>query len=74
MNRHELEKKLIEDKVPLDMYKLNGGFPNESFCLYENRNKWEVYYSERGQKSGLMIFLSEEEACQYFDELIIKNK
>lgn len=51
------------------MYKLDSVFPNEAFCLYQNSNNWEVYYSEKEQKSELIIF-STEVACQYLYELI----
>jgi hypothetical protein len=50
LNKQELEYKLIDEKIPSHMYKLDGGFPNEAFCLYRIGAKWEVYYSERGFK------------------------
>ena len=28
--------------------------------------KWEVYYSERGEKSNVRIFDLESDACEYF--------
>ncbi|WP_273449546.1 hypothetical protein [Streptococcus ferus] len=64
----ELRNTLIEWKVPEELYSIMlGGLPNEKLCLTENpENKWEVYYSERGRKTGLKIFNSEEEACEYF--------
>lgn len=27
---------------------------------------WQVYYSERGRKTGLRKFDTEKEACEYF--------
>ena len=48
-----------------DSYSLNGGLPNEAYCLNRNKNTWEVYYSERGNKTGIKEFSSEEEACEY---------
>ena len=71
MNKRELEQRLIDENIRKDSYCLNGGYPNESYCLSKYHGKWEVYYSERGRKSGLKIFITEEEACDYFyNELI----
>ncbi len=76
MTKKELEQKLIKEKVARDLYSLDGGFPNEAYCLNHdhNRNIWEVYYSERGQKTGLKSFNKEEEACEYFYSLVIGLK
>jgi hypothetical protein len=54
------------------VYALDGGLPNEAYCLAKVDGKWEVYYSERGNKTGLKIFQKEEEACQYFYDSLIE--
>lgn len=72
MKKQELQQQLLMSGVPEDMYSLNGRLPNEAYCLDKRNNIWEVYYSERGIKSGLRQFKSEEKACDYFYELIIK--
>lgn len=72
MNKNELKQKLISSNIPKDTYSLEGGLPNEAYCINQNEDKWEVYYSERGQKSGLKIFDSEEEACEYFYQALIE--
>ena len=62
MNRDDLLRKFHELGIPDNAYSLFGGLPSECFCL--NRGElWEVYYSERGQKSLLGKFQTEEEAC-----------
>jgi len=33
MNKKELSAKLIKAKVPKDTYSLDGGLPNEMYCL-----------------------------------------
>ncbi len=71
MMRHELRLKLIENGVPNDVYSLEGGLPSEAYCLDKHGSFWEVYYSERGIKSGLKKFEFEEQACDYLYELII---
>jgi hypothetical protein len=65
MNKKELEIRLIKEGIRADSYHLEGGLPNESFTLNKNGNQWEVYYSERGNKTDLRVFESEEEACEY---------
>ncbi|WP_226681963.1 hypothetical protein [Sutcliffiella horikoshii] len=73
MKKQELEKTLINANVPNDLYNLNGGLPNEAFCLNRNQNLWEVYYSERGVKSQLKKFNTEEEACDYFYQTVLEH-
>lgn len=58
--------------VPKDMYSLNGGLPSEAYCINKIEGYWEVYYSERGQKSSLKVFQTESEACEYFLNILSK--
>lgn len=52
--------------IPEDLYSImTGGLPNEKLCIVKE-DKWQVYYSERGRKSGLKTFETEAEACEYF--------
>lgn len=69
MNIQTLEKQLHILGIPEDMYSLEGGLPNEKLCIVQD-GSWQVYYSERGCKSGLREFTTEEEACAYFFETI----
>jgi len=73
MTKIELEKKLINQKIPKYAYSLIGGFPNEAYCLNYDGNIWEVYYSERGQKTDLKTFFKEKEACDFFYDWLIKS-
>lgn len=62
----ELEKELNKIGVPKELYSLMiGGFPNEKLCIVKEES-WQVYYSERGHKSGLKVFDTEAEACEFF--------
>ena len=63
MNIIELNKIFEDENVPIELYSLKGGYPNESYCIEKVNGQWEVYYSERGSKSGLMFFDTEEKAC-----------
>ncbi|WP_052447551.1 hypothetical protein [Clostridium polynesiense] len=62
MNLSELEVKLKEISIPKDAYSLKGGLQNEVFCISNENGRWEVYYSERGNKAALKIFTAEKEA------------
>ena len=66
MNLIDLKAELDKLNVPDYFYSLKGGLPSESCCIAQNNGKWEVYYSERGDKTGLEIFDTEDSACQSF--------
>jgi hypothetical protein len=73
MNKQTLLQKLLEHSVPQDLYSLEGGLPNEAYCLDFVNGGWVTYYSERGIKTGLKHFEDESSACSYFLEKIIKT-
>ena len=70
MNISQLKTQLEEAGFRRDAYSLKGGLPNEAYCLNKLSDKWEVYYSERGQKTNLKVFDSEDEACRYFYSIL----
>ena len=72
MTKNELRQELVKRNIPTDLYYLDGGLPNEAHCLNQIVNGWEVYYSERGQKTGLKIFKTEDEACDYFYQSLLQ--
>lgn len=71
MKKEELQQSLMSANVPKFLYNLDGGLPNEAFCLNKDGEIWEVYYSERGIKSQLKQFDSEHEACIYFYKTVL---
>ena len=73
MTKNELKIQLIKDKVPEEVYSLNGGKPNEAYCINYLNGKWETYYSEKGIKSEKEEFMTEDEACRYFYNWIIQS-
>jgi hypothetical protein len=73
MKLHELESKLKSSNIRPDMYSLTGGLPNEAYCIGQQNGIWEVYYSERGSKTNLKTFQSEEEACLYFHNWLLRK-
>ena len=61
----ELERELLQLGISDDLYSImTGGLPNEKLCIVKE-DKWQVYYSERGNKSGLKIFETETEALAF---------
>lgn len=66
MNVKQLRDELEKLKIPKNAYELKGGLPNEVFCIGMDNNSWEVYYSERGNKTNRKVFANEESACEYF--------
>lgn len=73
MNIRDLKEFLLTNQVPEDAYSLDGGLPNEAYCISKEGNQWEVYYSERGRKCGLVTFDTEDSACNYFQLLISRE-
>lgn len=74
MQIDELREKLLEKRIPLEMYSLlKGGTPNEQYCIIRSCGHWEIYYSEHGRKTGIKIFKKEEDACIYFYKKILQN-
>lgn len=71
MTIEQLKNKLEEAGIPEDCYSImTGGLPNEKFCI-EKDEMWQVYYSERGKRTGLRAFKTEEEACEYFYKKLV---
>ncbi|EJW2002099.1 hypothetical protein QB794_004571 [Salmonella enterica] len=65
MRKVELKELLEKEKVSKSIYSLDGGLPNEKLCLDFENNKWIVYYSERGLRTGIIEFIVEDDACNY---------
>lgn len=73
MDIKKLEKMIKSKNIPSDCYSImKGGLPNETYCLTSEDDNWIVYYSEKGNRSGIKKFKNELEACQYFYEKIKK--
>ncbi|ACX89995.1 conserved hypothetical protein [Pectobacterium parmentieri WPP163] len=65
MNKKDLKERLIKEKVSRTLYSLDGRLPSEKLCLDHDNGCWVVYYSERGIKTGMVNFPTEDEACEY---------
>ncbi len=73
MNKQALRASLEQQSIPKESYCLEGGLPNEAYCLQQTTLGWEVYYSERGNKTGLETFPNEEKACDYLYQLMLSE-
>lgn len=74
MNREQLEKELDANEVDPAAYYFGNGFPNEAYVLTQERNgKWSVYASERGARAGNRTFDTEDEACSFFLDLVLRD-
>lgn len=66
MNRTDLERELDLLGVNTYRYSLYGELNPDTMILYQNYNKWEVFYlDERGGRETKGVFDSEAEACDY---------
>lgn len=74
MNRIELKKKLDELNISDKKYSLFGIMQPDTIIL-EWSFKWEIFYfDERGNTHKIASLNSESEACDYFLNMMIKNK
>jgi len=75
MNRVELKDRLDLLGIASNRYSLTGELKADTVNLYENYNKWEVFYlDERGRRNDERVFSSEGEACNYIYELFVDAK
>jgi hypothetical protein len=74
MKLADLKAKLDAAGVLPEAYSLTGGLPSERYVLNQLAGgRWEVYYSERGLKSGLHSFEAEDAACKHLLDQILRD-
>lgn len=73
MDRDTVKTLLDAENVDPGAYSLEGGMPFEAYVLERRVSNWAVYYSERGLRSGEVVFNSEDEACSYFLDLVLRD-
>ena len=73
MTVKELKAFFKEHLVPSHLYNLKGGSHRGRICMGKNKqDSWEVYFSEKKRKIGLMKFATESEACQHMMDEVRK--
>ncbi len=71
MNKESLRSALVMAKVDPRDYSLDGGLPNDAFCLDTwPEGRWTVYYSERGSRFEVRVFDDESAACRHLLHLL----
>lgn len=73
MNRQSLRELAKDERVRDDAYSLDGGLPFERYVLSVIEGGWAVYYSERGERTGLKTFETEDEACSHLFDLLVRD-
>jgi hypothetical protein len=77
MDIAELRRKLEEEGVPPDVYDLDiegMALPSERYCLRtEGKSRWLTYFSERGSRTAEHVWLSEDQACSYLLEVLVRE-
>ncbi len=72
MTVKELKAFFKEHLVPSNLYALKGGNHKNRLVMGRSENGWDVYFSDKKQKIGLMHFATESEACQRMKEEVLK--
>jgi len=71
MDRKQLQRAAAREGIRDSAYSLDGGLPFERYVLSIVTGGWSVYYSERGERVGETFFDTEDEACSFlFDKLV----
>ena len=73
MTVKELKTFCKEHLVPSHLYNLKGVSHKVKICMGKNKqDSWEVYFSEKKRKIGLMQFATESEAWQHMMDEVRK--
>jgi hypothetical protein len=79
MDRSSLRDLLDRERIDPRAYGLDGPAAlraedrEERYFLEESPPSWSVYYWERGLRSGERSFASEDEACRYLFDLLLRD-
>ena len=74
MNRDRLRELARAEGIRDESFSLDGGLPPEQYVLAVSAGGWDVYYSERGERTGLKTFETEDEACASLFESLLKDR
>ena len=73
MNREELRGQLDGAKINPETYDLDGKYCEECLRLERAIDGWVVYYVERGLRTNEHHFNSEDEACKYMADRLLRD-
>ena len=77
MNCKELVEVLNNEKIPKTWYSINDFLEPDAFILRKiEENYWEFFYMDErgGQNNDFQIFGSEEDACKYMLNQLLRRK
>lgn len=66
MNISDIAHEMAILSIPSNAFSIGDPTQDESLCIREKNGRWEVFYYERGIKTGLRVFKEEHEACENF--------
>ena len=70
MNKEKLNVRLRKLGIPSSYFSLEGSLEEGAFILHDNRQGYEVFLFEHGNRFELKKFSTESEACEYlYDRL-----
>ena len=72
MTTADLKKYFKDHLVPRSLYNLKGGYHKGRICMEKVKEGWEVYFSEKRDKVGIIHCLTESEACRVMVEEVNK--
>ena len=73
MNIKQLETELKKNHIPDWYYNLSDtGRNDERLCIEKSDKGWIVYYLERGERTTDLMFDTEDEACNYILNHLVK--
>jgi hypothetical protein len=75
MNINELKEALALENVRPDVVHFGGDLPvrSDQWAITNDREIWQVYYFERGEKYGERWFADEAAACDYLWDQIRRD-
>lgn len=74
MTLQELKARLMKEAFRPGVYSIEGPLPAyEGLVLTKEGSQWKIEHYERGIRSELESFMSEERACDRMYELLAKH-
>ena len=74
MTKVDLKEILNGLGISHKVYSLDSELFADRLILYENYDKWEVFYSdEKGNRNDERVFNSENDACSFMLKLLSEN-
>lgn len=73
LDRESLRLRLAAENIDLRAVELDGGFADEALVLERRAIGWAVYYAERGLRSDERLFATEQDACAFVLDRVLRD-